>query len=71
MDPNIAYDDNVPKLIDTLKNKKGFSTEKIVVKLTQGETYEDTKKYAKAYALCLGITELEFLRMARPLRKRY
>lgn len=69
MDESLRYDSNTKRLIERLRNKEGYSVDKIITVLTRGEVHEDVRKYARAFAPLLGISELEFVRRARPVRK--
>ncbi|MFH2021729.1 MAG: hypothetical protein ABIJ33_00395 [Patescibacteria group bacterium] len=48
-----------------LAREKGFTDYKIVVKLTQGRSYQETVSIAKKWHEYLGISYGEFMKMAR------
>ena len=45
--------------------KAGLSTGEIVRKLTQGETLDNVKRIAREYATLVGVTESDFVKIAR------
>ena len=71
VDLKLVYDSDKTSLIERLKNEKGFTNEKIINILCRGSLHEDVKKYARGWAPLLGISELKFLQIAFPIRKRH
>lgn len=53
------------KTIIELARERGFSNYKIIVKLTQGNSYKETKLIAEKWHNHLGITYGAFMKMAR------